>query len=79
VDGPGREAGAVDGALETVGAGAMVRAGVADVGLVDVDDAPPVVAGAAEPIVRVGSGWMVDPDDYLKPLVYDPKDERWKK
>jgi L-ascorbate metabolism protein UlaG (beta-lactamase superfamily) len=23
--------------------------------------------------------WMVDPDDYLKPLVYDPKDERWKK
>jgi glyoxylase-like metal-dependent hydrolase (beta-lactamase superfamily II) len=23
--------------------------------------------------------WMVDPDDYLKPMVYDPKDERWKK
>jgi hypothetical protein len=23
--------------------------------------------------------WMVDPDDYLKPMVYDPKDERWSK
>jgi len=23
--------------------------------------------------------WMVDPDDYLKPMVYDPKDERWAK
>src|SRR3954468_12233606 len=23
--------------------------------------------------------WMVDPDDYLKPMVYDPKDERWGK
>ena len=23
--------------------------------------------------------WMVDPDDYLKPMVYDPKDPRWKK
>ena len=23
--------------------------------------------------------WMVDPDDYLKPMVYDPKDVRWKK
>ncbi len=21
--------------------------------------------------------WMVDPDDYLRPLVYDPKDPRW--
>jgi hypothetical protein len=23
--------------------------------------------------------WMVDPNEYLKPLVYDPKDERWSK
>ena len=23
--------------------------------------------------------WMVDPDDYLKPMVYDPKDARWAK
>lgn len=23
--------------------------------------------------------WLVDPDDYLKPMVYDPKDERWAK
>jgi hypothetical protein len=23
--------------------------------------------------------WMVDPDDYLKPMVFDPKDARWKK
>jgi hypothetical protein len=23
--------------------------------------------------------WMVDPDDYLKPLIFDPKDDRWKK
>lgn len=23
--------------------------------------------------------WMVDPDDYLKPLVYDPKSPRWAK
>ena len=23
--------------------------------------------------------WMVDPDDYLKPMVYDPKDPRWRK
>jgi hypothetical protein len=22
---------------------------------------------------------MVDPDDYLKPMVYDPKDDRWAK
>ncbi len=21
--------------------------------------------------------WMVDPDDYLRPMVYDPKDKRW--
>ncbi len=23
--------------------------------------------------------WMVDPDDYVRPMVYDPKDERWRK
>jgi len=23
--------------------------------------------------------WMVDPNDYVKPLVYNPSDERWKK
>jgi len=23
--------------------------------------------------------WMVDPDDYLKPMVFDPQDVRWKK
>ena len=23
--------------------------------------------------------WMVDPDDYLKPMVYDPEDVRWTK
>jgi hypothetical protein len=23
--------------------------------------------------------WMVDPDDYLKPMVYDPEDVRWAK
>jgi hypothetical protein len=21
--------------------------------------------------------WMVDPNDYLRPMVYDPKDARW--
>jgi hypothetical protein len=28
---------------------------------------------------RPEARWMVDPDDYLKPLVYDPKDHRWAK
>jgi len=23
--------------------------------------------------------WLVDPNDYLRPLVFDPKDERWRK
>lgn len=23
--------------------------------------------------------WLVDPDDYLRPMVFDPKDERWNK
>ena len=31
------------------------------------------VAPAERPEVR----WMVDPNDYLRPLVYDPKDIRW--
>jgi L-ascorbate metabolism protein UlaG (beta-lactamase superfamily) len=28
---------------------------------------------------RPEARWMVDPDDYLKPMVYDPKDARWRK
>jgi L-ascorbate metabolism protein UlaG (beta-lactamase superfamily) len=28
---------------------------------------------------RPEARWMVDPDDYLKPMVYDPKDARWSK
>ena len=31
------------------------------------------------PEQRPEARWMVDPDDYLKPMVYDPKDVRWKK
>jgi len=31
------------------------------------------------PEQRPEARWMVDPDDYLKPMVFDPKDERWKK
>jgi hypothetical protein len=31
------------------------------------------------PEQRPEARWMVDPDDYLKPMVYDPKDDRWKK
>jgi hypothetical protein len=23
--------------------------------------------------------WMVDPDDFVRPMIYDPKDDRWKK
>jgi len=23
--------------------------------------------------------WVVDPNEYLKPQVYDPEDDRWKK
>jgi hypothetical protein len=23
--------------------------------------------------------WMVDPDDFVRPMVYDPKDDRWRK
>ena len=28
---------------------------------------------------RPEARWMVDPDDYLKPMVFDPKDARWSK
>jgi len=31
------------------------------------------------PELRPEARWMVDPDDYVKPLVYDPKDPRWNK
>ncbi len=31
------------------------------------------------PEQRPEARWMVDPDDYLKPMVFDPKDVRWKK
>jgi L-ascorbate metabolism protein UlaG (beta-lactamase superfamily) len=34
---------------------------------------------ALTPDQRPEYRWMVDPDDYLKPMVYDPKDVRWKK
>ncbi|MFL5366339.1 MAG: hypothetical protein ACJ781_12775, partial [Myxococcales bacterium] len=31
------------------------------------------------PAERPEPRWMVDPDDYLKPMVFDPRDDRWKK
>ena len=31
------------------------------------------------PSQRPEPRWMVDPDDYLKPMVYEPKDARWAK
>ena len=34
---------------------------------------------ALTPEQRPEPRWMVDPDDYLKPMVYDPKDDRWAK
>jgi hypothetical protein len=34
---------------------------------------------ALTPEQRPEPRWMVDPDDYLKPMVFDPKDERWEK
>ena len=34
---------------------------------------------ALTPAQRPEPRWMVDPDDYLKPMVYDPKDARWSK
>jgi hypothetical protein len=33
------------------------------------------MAAADRPEAR----WMVDPDDYVRPMVYDPKDRRWAK
>jgi hypothetical protein len=34
---------------------------------------------AANVPVRPEIRWMVDPDDFVRPMVYDPKDDRWKK
>jgi hypothetical protein len=34
---------------------------------------------AANVTVRPEIRWMVDPDDFVRPMVYDPKDDRWKK
>ncbi len=34
---------------------------------------------ALTPLERPEARWMVDPDDYLKPMVFDPKDSRWAK
>lgn len=32
---------------------------------------------AANAAVRPEIRWMVDPDDFVRPMVYDPSDERW--
>lgn len=34
---------------------------------------------AANVPVRPEARWMVDPDDFVRPMVYDPKDDRWEK
>jgi hypothetical protein len=34
---------------------------------------------AANVAVRPEIRWMVDPDDFVRPMVYDPKDDRWRK
>jgi hypothetical protein len=34
---------------------------------------------AADVPVRPEIRWMVDPDDFVRPMVYDPKDDRWQK
>jgi hypothetical protein len=34
---------------------------------------------AANVPVRPEARWMVDPDDFIRPMVYDPRDERWEK
>jgi hypothetical protein len=34
---------------------------------------------AANVPVRPEIRWMVDPDDFVRPMVFDPKDDRWKK
>jgi hypothetical protein len=35
--------------------------------------ADPAAGVSYQPEVR----WMVDPNDYIRPMVYDPDDERW--
>jgi hypothetical protein len=37
------------------------------------------VVVAANVAVRPESRWMVDPDDFVRPMVYDPDDDRWRK
>jgi hypothetical protein len=32
---------------------------------------------AADVAVRSELRWLVDPDDYLRPMSYDPDDPRW--
>ena len=32
---------------------------------------------AADVAVRPEARWMVDPDDFVRPIVFDPSDERW--
>jgi hypothetical protein len=39
------------------------------------DQMVPALTAAQRPEAR----WMIDPIDYLKPLVFDPGDDRWKK
>jgi hypothetical protein len=34
---------------------------------------------ALTPAQRPEARWMIDPIDYLKPMVFDPSDDRWKK
>jgi hypothetical protein len=34
---------------------------------------------AADVPVRPEARWIVDPDDFLRPMVYDPRDDRWEK
>ena len=34
---------------------------------------------AANVAVRPEARWLVDPDDFVRPMVYDPSDERWEK
>jgi len=41
---------------------------------------PEAARCAGRPCVAAsGSAWVVDPNDYLKPQVYDPQDNRWAK
>ena len=34
---------------------------------------------AADVAVRPEARWLVDPDDFVRPIVYDPNDDRWSK